>query len=88
VLAAGGVVRHDGDLLRVLSAPAHMAVTEGRRRLALREDAALLCAAKGGLRTRLRARSSRQVEAREREAVQVHQHLVRVRVRVGVWVRA
>ena len=35
VLAAGRVVRHDGDLLRVLSAPGHMVVTEGRRRLAL-----------------------------------------------------
>ena len=53
MLAAGRVVRHDGDLVRVLSAAAHMVVAEGRRRLALLEYPTLLCTAEGGLRTRL-----------------------------------
>ena len=53
MLAAGRVVRHGGDLVRVLSAAAHMVVAEGRRRLALLEYPTLLCTAEGGLRTRL-----------------------------------
>ena len=68
-IAAGRVVRHDGDLVRVLSAAAaHMVVAEGRRRLALLEYPALLCTAEGGsLDTRL-VRVRVRVRARVRVA--------------------
>ena len=68
VLAAGRVVRHGGDLVRVLSAAAHMVVAEGRRRLALLEYPTLLCTAEGGsLDTRL-VRVRVRVRARVRVA--------------------
>ena len=80
VLAAGGVVRNDSDLL---SAPrGHMVVAEGRRRLALPQHAALPRTAKRAplLPARGGARGGGHVEAGEREAVEVDQHLARVRV--------
>ena len=80
VLAAGGVVRNDSDLL---SAPrGHMVVAEGSRLLALPQHAALRRTAKRTplLPARGGARGGGHVEACEREAVEVDQHLARVRV--------